>query len=234
MGINSCGHHDGGLDTSRTRISILACSVEGNLASSISRSSLGDVGRGSPSGWLGRFFPGTSPNQAPVSTQGSFPATADGSYYAVLNVFDSRYISDTKTPLCVQRPQTPNVCAYGDINTSAVKQGADNDKQTVTLSTSFLDVDPSCGTSKIQWQVLGANGVWADIPGANSKTFTYSNFLNDATPTLSGPTTINGDPYMLKTFVVTIRSHVTRDINGQKCAKDSAGQIVKMILAVDP
>jgi hypothetical protein len=51
-----------GFDTSRTKTSIFERSVDGSLATSISRSFSGDKGGDKDSGCFGRFLPGTFPN----------------------------------------------------------------------------------------------------------------------------------------------------------------------------
>jgi len=172
---------------------------------------------------------------------GTATVSEQGTYRAITTVTDT---ADTSTDSAV----TPKPQCTATVTTSSIAVRNALTAGASKTSTTLTDSDPTKWSANLtatsnalagdtityQWQML-VNGVWTNITGATSSTFSYSSFQTDATPTaLASPFTIGTDSYNGKVWSVQIRVHITRTLNGGTCPADSSSVTVKKVIGVDP
>lgn len=189
--------------------------------------------------WSIQRFDGTNWVQVGTSTakSGTFTATSNGDYRAVVTVTDTAGTSGsavTGKGVCQAAGTSPTVPARLPINPTIVKTNATADGTGVIMTATFQNPPDS-----IKWQVQGAStgtpSVFKDIAGsANVNPLTYSGFKADDTTPSSISFTLNGVLYRGLKYEVNIRLVATRTLNGQTCSENSNVLKVSYIEAADP
>lgn len=153
-----------------------------------------------------------------TAQSGTFTAPSAGRYRALLTVAEVAGCTDSTTS---------NQIEVSPLTATASKTMASASALSVLLTGSA----PS-GAS-LQWQRFDGTN-WLNISGANSSTFTYSNFENDVAPIVPFSFTLGTDSYESKQWMVNLRLHVSRTASGLTCTADSPPVTVKKVTAVDP
>ena len=122
------------------------------------------------------------------------------------------------------------------LSVTAVKQSADGSALTVAMNGGSNA--PAGDNPSFQWQYRIDGGTWNDLASKTTEDITYGTF--DTQDTSPEAVTFNiasgaasGD-YAGKVWVVDLRLHVSRTLNGQLCEANSPAVTVKKLTAVDP
>jgi hypothetical protein len=122
------------------------------------------------------------------------------------------------------------------LTATAAKASADGSALTVAMNGGTNA--PAADNPTFQWQYRVDGGSWTTLSGKDTEDFTYSTF--DTEDTSPAPVTFtlasgaaSGD-YAGKVWVVDLRLHVQRTLNGILCDANSDPVTVKKLTAVDP
>jgi hypothetical protein len=191
----------------------------------------------------------------PVGSATTFTDDADG---AVSGSFDIAADSDPGTPgiqpygegsyrihveasddQAVPCTTTQNSAAKdirNALSVTAEKQSADGSALTVAMNGGSNA--PVADSPTFQWQYRIDGGAWNDLASKTTEDITYGTFdTQDTSPaavTFSIASGVASGAYEGKVWVVDLRLHVSRTLNGQLCEANSPAVTVKKLAAVDP
>jgi hypothetical protein len=158
----------------------------------------------------------------------------DGLYRALVTVTDTQGLN------CHADPVSNVVEAAHLLGGTAVKTSAVGTTGVVNMTGSATNGgSPVSGAAYgYQWQRSTDSGAtWTNISAATAALLAYSSFATDATPATVSFAIASGSAsgsYEGQVWVVQLRLHVTRLINGVTCSADSSPVTVKKVAGVDP
>jgi hypothetical protein len=157
----------------------------------------------------------------------------DGFYRALVTVTDTQGLN------CHADPVSNVVEAAHLLGGTAVKTSAVGTTGVVNMTGSATNGGSAASGAAYgyQWQRSTDGTTWTNIAAATATTLGYSSFTTDASPSTVSFTVASGaasGAYEGQLWVVLLRLHVTRLINGVTCSADSAPVTVKRVLGVDP
>jgi hypothetical protein len=173
------------------------------------------------------------------SSTGSFDVDSfavnkgDGQYRALVTVTDTQGLN------CHADPTSNVIEAAHLLGATAAKTSAVGSTGVVNMSGGATNGGSAASGAAYgyQWQRSTDGTTWTNVAGATSGTFGYSSFTTDATAQDVSFSIASGTASGVsegQVWVVQLRLHVTRLINGVTCSADSAPVTVKKVAGVDP
>ncbi len=163
------------------------------------------------------------------NTDGTQPF-GEGSYRIHVSASD-----DQATP-CTTTQNSAAKDIRDALSATAVKQSADGSALTVAMNGGSNA--PAGDNPSFQWQYRIDGGAWSDLASKTTEDITYATFdTQDASPeavSFNIATGAASGAYEGKVWVVDLRLHVSRTLNGQLCEANSPAVTVKKLTAVDP
>jgi hypothetical protein len=185
----------------------------------------------------------TFTNDADGAVSGSFDVAADsdsgtpgiqpygeGSYRIHVAASDDQAVPCTTT----QDSAAKDI--RNALSATAEKQSADGSALSVAMNGGSNA--PAGDNPSFQWQYRIDGGAWNDLSGKATEDISYSTFdTQDASPaavTFNIASGVASGDYAGKVWVVDLRLHVSRTLNGELCEANSSAVTVKKLTAVDP
>ncbi len=148
-------------------------------------------------------------------------------------------ITDTQGLNCTSSPVSNQIEAAHLLGATAAKTGANASTGTANLAGNATSggLVASGSSYAYQWQKSTDGLTWTNLAGATGVTLAYTGFAADAVASTETVTIGSGNAagtYDAQLWVVFLRLHVTRTINGGTCTASSPAVTVKKLVAVDP